>query len=144
MSFSHENKVIAHFIGGQLVKGTTLDFFPTKDKFHITTETGEIHEIQISQLKAIFFVKNFDGDTDYSEKKGFFTKQPQGKKVLVEFHDGEVLFGYTLSYSTRGIGFFMFPGDPECNNNKVFIVHSSAKRVKVKTVSTDRSFSTNK
>ena len=144
MSFSRENKVIAHFVDGQLIKGTTLDFFPTKDRFHIIEENGEIHDIRVNELKAIFFVKHFDGDADYAEKKGFFTKQPQGKKVLVEFNDGEVLFGYTLSYSTKGLGFFIFPGDPECNNNKVFIVHSSTKRVKVKTLSTGQSQYTGK
>jgi hypothetical protein len=52
----------------------------------------------------------------------------------VEFFDSEVLFGFTLSYSTRGLGFFIFPGDPESNNSKVFIVHSATKRVKVKTM----------
>ena len=134
MPISQENRVIAHYLTGQLIKGTTLDFFPTKDRFHVTGEDGNVHEIRVEELKAIFFVKNFEGNTEYAEKKGFFTKQSSGKKVLVEFKDGEVLFGYTLSYSTKGLGFFMFPGDPECNNTKVFIIHSSTKRVKVQTL----------
>jgi hypothetical protein len=136
MAFQNENRIIAHFLDGTLIKGTTLDFFPTKDKFHLTDETGDVHEVHIPSLKAVFFVRDFEGNPDYSEKKGFFATQTQGKKVMVEFYDGEVLFGYTLSYSKRGLGFFMFPGDPGCNNNKVFIVHSAAKRVKVKTLPT--------
>ena len=132
----YENKVIAHFLDGSLIKGTTLDFFPTKDKFHISESCGDVHKVHVNTLKAIFFVKNYNGDADYTEKKGFFTNQTHGKKVMVEFFDGEVLFGYTLSYSARGPGFFMFPGDPECNNNKVFIVHAAAKRVRVKTFPT--------
>jgi len=139
MAINQENRVIAHYLDGRLVKGITLDFFPTKDKFHINGENGDVHEVYVNQLKAIFFVKDFDGNADYSEKKGFFTKQPQGKKVLVEFTDGEVLFGYTLSYSTKGLGFFMFPGDPHCNNTKVFIVHDSTRRVKVQTLPTGNS-----
>jgi hypothetical protein len=134
MRIQNENRVIARGIEGSIIKGTTLDFFPTKDRFHITDTDSEVHEVEVASLKAIFFVKDFEGDPDYTEKKGFFTRQSQGKKVMVEFFDGEVLFGYTLSYSTKGIGFFMFPGDPECNNNKVFIVHSATKRVKVKTL----------
>ncbi|MGD8415319.1 MAG: hypothetical protein PVF33_13850, partial [Candidatus Latescibacterota bacterium] len=109
MNIEHENRVIAHHIDGTLLKGTTLDFFPTKEKFHITDGGGDVHEIHVNELKAIFFVKDYTGDPDYTEKKGFFTKQPQGKKVMVEFFDGEVLFGFTLSYSTRGLGFFIFP-----------------------------------
>jgi hypothetical protein len=131
MSLDQENKVIAHFRNGRLAKGTTLDFFPTKDKFHVTDENDDVHEVHVSDLKAIFFVRDFDGNPDYSERKGFFSNQTHGKKVMVEFFDGEVIFGYTLSYSTKGLGFFMFPGDPACNNNKVFIIHAATKRVKV-------------
>jgi hypothetical protein len=139
MILTHENRIIARGVDGSVVKGTTLDFFPTKDKFHVIDGSGDVKEIKLSSLKAVFFVKDFDGDPDYSEKKGFFVNQSQGKKVMVEFHDGELLFGYTLSYSKRGFGFFMFPGDPECNNNKVFIVHSATRRVKVKLVQSDQS-----
>ncbi len=134
MKPAHENRVIAHHIDGSLIKGTTLDFFPTKEKFHLTDGAGDVHEVHVNALKAIFFVKDYVGDPEYSEKKGFFTRQPQGKKVMVEFYDSEVLFGFTLSYSTRGLGFFIFPGDPESNNSKVFIVHAATKRVKVKTM----------
>jgi hypothetical protein len=130
-----ENKVIARFKNGTLVKGTTLDFFPTKDKLHIIEPTGDVKEVRLSDLKAIFFVKDLAGCSDYAERKGFFSRT-QGKKVMVEFLDGEVLFGHTLSYSARGLGFFLFPGDPDSNNIKVFIVHAAAKRVKVDSLAT--------
>jgi len=136
MKINNENKVIARHLDGTLIKGTTLDFFPTKDRFHITDDSGDVHEVQVNALKAIFFVKDYDGDADYTDKKGFFTQQTHGKKVMIEFFDGEVLFGYTLSYSAKGLGFFVFPGDPECNNDKVFILHAATKRVKVKTFPT--------
>lgn len=130
-----ENQVIAHFVGGRLVKGTTLDFHQTKRRFHITDADGKVHEIDMQALKAVFFVKDFKGDASYNERKGFFHPDTrQGKKVMVEFHDGEVLFGHTLSYTSKGIGFFMFPGDPDCNNIKIFVIHESAKRVKVKSL----------
>ncbi len=130
MTTPTENKVIAHFNDGKLLKGTTLDFFPSKDRFHIFDDRGGIHDVRINDLKAIFFVKDLAGNDGYTERKGFFLRT-QGKKVMVEFSDGEVLFGFTLSYSARGLGFFMFPGDPDSNNIKVFIVHAATKRVKV-------------
>lgn len=133
MKPDRENRVIAHHVDGSLIKGTTLDFFPTKDRMHVTDGQGDVHEVFLKALKAIFFVKDYQGDADYAEKKGFFIQRAQGKKVMVEFFDGEVMFGYTLSYSPKGIGFFMFPGDPDCNNTKIFVVHSATKRVKVKT-----------
>lgn len=136
MKFEHENRIIAHHIDGTLLKGTTLDFFPTKEKFHVTDGAGDVHEVNINELKAIFFVKDYLGDPEYNEKKGFFLNQVQGKKVMVEFLDGEVLFGFTLSYSAKGLGFFLFPGDPDSNNSKIFIVHAATKRVKVKVLPT--------
>ncbi|MCH7548709.1 MAG: hypothetical protein IH969_04075 [Candidatus Krumholzibacteriota bacterium] len=123
--------MIAHFRDGSLVKGTTSDFFPTRKKFNITDAGGKEHRVQIGALKAIFFVRELEGDPEHAERKGFFHRQSRGKKVMVKFSDGEVIFGHTLSYSRRGQGFFMFPGDPDCNNTKVFVVHAATELVKV-------------
>lgn len=131
MGPNRENKVIAHLLDGSLIKGRTLDFLPSKPSFHITDLEGKIHELQVASLKALFFVRDFEPGPSGKERKGFFRRGYRGRKVMVEFYDGEVLFGYTLTFSTRGLGFFMTPGDPNCNNEKVFVVHSSTKRVRI-------------
>lgn len=131
MTSQTENQVIAHFRDGSLVKGITADFFPTKKRFTITDDLGKEHDVEIGSLKAIFFVRELDGSFDHVERKGFFHKHSRGKKVMVRFSDGEVIFGHTLSYTRRGQGFFMFPGDPDCNNTKVFVIHAATKLVKV-------------
>lgn len=126
-----DNRVIARFLDGTLVRGTTFDFASTKTSFHVD-DGRETREIDVADLKALFFVRDFEGDSGYHEKKGFFSHHAYGKKVMVEFLDGEVLFGYTLTYTSRGFGFFVFPGDPDSNNEKVFIVHGATKRVKLR------------
>jgi hypothetical protein len=126
------DKVIAHFLDGTLVKGTTHDFYPSRVKFTIKTSEDVTQQIQVNELKALFFVKDFKGKPQYRERKGFFKDTDPGNKVLVEFFDGEILFGYTITYSGKGNGFFMSPGDPDSNNIKVFVVHGSTKRIKVK------------
>jgi hypothetical protein len=136
MSGNTENKVIAHYNDGRLIRGTTLDFYPSRPTFHLMEANGDIHEVILDELKAVFFVKSFDGDPARQERRGFFTRYTQGKKIMVEFNDGETLFGYTLSYSARGIGFFMFPGDPQSNNTKVFVVHKATRKVKVRSLPT--------
>jgi hypothetical protein len=125
-----ENRVVARFQDGLSLRGTTIDFSPTRRVFRLT-DNGATYEIDITKLKALFFVRDFDGNAAYNEKKGFFARLNQGKKVMVEFKDGEVLFGYTLSYTALGIGFFVFPGDPECNNEKVFVIHSATRSVRL-------------
>lgn len=136
MDTTAENKVIAHYTDGTLLKGTTLDFFPGRPVFHLMEDCGDIHEVAIDELKAVFFVHTLEGNAARPERRGFFTRYTQGKKVMVEFADGETLFGYTLSYSKRGLGFFMFPGDPDSNNIKIFVVHRSTRRVKVRSLPT--------
>lgn len=125
-----ENRVVARFSDGLTLRGTTLDFSPMRRTFRIS-DAGASFEIDVTKLKALFFVRDFDGNPAYNEKKGFFQRQNHGKKCMVEFKDGEVLFGYTLSYTSQGLGFFVFPADPDSNNEKVFVVHSSTASVKL-------------
>jgi len=131
-----ENKVVAHFRDGTLLKGVTLDFFPSKPTFHLTDTNSLVHEVAIDDLKAVFFVHTFEGNPARPARRGFFSNHTQGKKVMVEFEDGETLFGYTLSYTVKGLGFFVFPGDPDSNNIKIFVVHGATERVKVRTLPT--------
>ena len=51
------NKVVARFKDNTMRKGTTRDFFPNKTQFHLEEMDGEISEISIEDLKAVFFVK---------------------------------------------------------------------------------------
>ena len=125
-----DNRVVARFTDGLSLRGTTLDFSPMRRTFRLT-DNGATFEVDLTKLKALFFVRDFDGNPAYNEKKGFFARPNHGKKVMVEFKDGEVLFGYTLSYSTQGHGFFVFPGDPESNNEKVFVIHSATRSVRL-------------
>jgi hypothetical protein len=125
-----ENRVVARFQDGLSLRGTTIDFSPTRRVFRLS-DSGATYEIDLTRLKALFFVRDFDGNAAYNEKKGFFARPNHGKKVMVEFKDGEVLFGYTLTYSTHGIGFFVFPGDPESNNEKVFVIHGATRTVRL-------------
>jgi hypothetical protein len=129
-----ENRVVARFLDGTVVHGTTIDFSPARRVFRLNDGTGT-REVDLTALKAIFFVKDFAGNAAYDEKKGFFARQNHGKKVVVEFKDGETLFGYTLGYTTQGFGFFLFSGDPDSNNEKVFVIHASTRSVRLTTAS---------
>jgi len=134
MSDSATQKVIARFRDGVLVKGTTRGFKPHRARFRLRDENGRNHRVDVRKLKAVFFVKDFGGNPLYRERKGFFLDSDLTHKVLVEFHDGEVLCGYTKTYSPGGQGFFLVPGDPNSNNVRVFVVRTSIRKVKVKEI----------
>ncbi len=136
MSNSIRNQVVVRFRDGTLQKGYTHDFTPLRDTFHLTLEdgSGEVLDINISQLKATFFVKSFDGDRNYVEKK-FFEQVDQsrfrGLKIRVVFEDGEIIRGISLGYTERKKGFFLIPVDPDCNNDRIYIISEACKDIKV-------------
>ncbi len=131
---SDGNRVVAHLLNGKLVKGTTQDFFPNRPVFHILPlEGGAALEMRTKQIKALFFVKDFAGDGGRRDLRGFIEapgETAQGKKLAVRFADGELLCGYSLTYSPEREGFFMFPSDAGANNLRVYVVTATAAEIK--------------
>lgn len=122
------NQIVLHLKNGNVKKGTTNDFLPNKATFHLNTREGEVEEIKVEDSKAIFFVKDLDGDKDYNY--AYEDVIPGGgKKVNVDFKDGENIVGYVLGYSTGRQGFFMSPADVTGNNQRIYAVTSSVTKV---------------
>ncbi len=117
-------KVVAHFMNGELVKGYTNDFFPKKPSFHLGTSPSERGtEVTLKDLKALFFVKDFDGKSDYENRLNFDGgKVYQGRKAQITFTDGEIMLGTIQSYDKERPGFFIVPADENDNNARVFAV----------------------
>jgi hypothetical protein len=127
-------KVVARYINGKRVKGLSQDFFPNKDRFHISSpaKPAEVTvEVLVKELKAVFFVRDFSGNYQYDERKSYIEgEKPSGRKIEVTFNDGEVLVGTTLGYDPSRPGFFLFPADPKSNNIRVFAVTTAVKKVR--------------
>ncbi len=125
-------KIVARFADGTTVKGTTNNFQTTGASFYLFPEGDSAPtEIVPASLKAIFFVKSFEGEPEYKERKEFEPDDRlQGRPVEVEFNDGELLTGSISDYNPRTTGFFLFPIDPDSNNQKVFVVNAAVKSVR--------------
>ena len=124
-------RVVARFRDGKVVRGYTNDFHPSKTHLHVTPEDniGDTMFLALSQLKAVFFVREFAGDStrvDGSE----FDNAHHGRKVEVAFEDGEVLRGTTLAYRGEGQGFFVQPADAGSNNMRVFVAPGATQQVR--------------
>lgn len=127
-------KVIFRYANGELVKGYTRDFFPNKSSFHVEVifgaNEGKVIEVQLKDLKAVFFVKDFIGNPSYDERKYFQeVQQVTGRKVKVTFKDGEALVGSTVGCDPKRQGFFFFPADSDTNNLKIYAVMSAVSKV---------------
>ena len=121
------DKVVARFKDGSLMKGRIHDFSLNKPNFHFETIEGEDRKIDVEQLKAFFWVKDFNGDKN--RKDSYNGKISGGRKVRIRFFDGELMIGHTLCYSSKQTGFFIIPADLESNNLGIFVVKSASERI---------------
>ncbi len=136
----NRQKVIVRFIDGRVEKGFVADFSPEDDFVFMEDESSERRKIRIDELKAIFFVKTFEGNKTHVEKKSFTSPLPKGKRIFVRFKDGESMMGYRegdlpwekgffLEPHKKMKGFFLVPVDRESNNIKVYVVATSVRDV---------------
>ena len=125
-------KIVARFRDGRVWKGHTINFQPDGPAFDLkvvgTADGDEPFRVRLSELKAVFFVKDFEGNparNDQSEFPGAFT----GRRVQVRFADGESITGTTFGYDAARDGFFLFPADPSSNNIKIYVLFAAVQEV---------------
>jgi hypothetical protein len=141
-------KVVAHRSDGSLVKGYTdgvPEFYaaslakpdpvaPPEVLRLKTADNGGHVDVSLDQLKALFFVKSFEGSTQYTEVK-FFKSHPivEGLWVRLRFHDDELTEGVIFNsiHFLLNPGFFLKPPDPLSNNQMVYVLRSSLKEFRV-------------
>jgi len=133
-------KVIIRYMDGVLLRG----YFNAEDEsalqrneaesFAVQTADGDRAEVHPADIKAIFFVKSFEGAPDYSEFK-VFTFQPNGKGVWIRVHfrDGEIMEGVAPNRIDTYVKpvFFMTPPDPASNNQTVLVWKQSLVEMQI-------------
>jgi hypothetical protein len=140
----NRDMAIARLNNGSLLKGYVKDFSTDLSEIAMEVDgTGTLHTVTMEEMKAVFFVKSFEGDHEYREKKTYSRSKPRGQRVFVKFRDGESMVGFLdgelpwdkgffLSKQENGRkGFFLLPADTEGNNVRIFVVSSSVDDVTV-------------
>jgi hypothetical protein len=94
-------KIVVRYHDGALLKGYTLDFHPSRGQFsllpRINAGANERVLVPHNRLKAVFFVRDFDGNRNHVTPADA-EDAPAGRKIEVTFLDREVIQGTTLSY----------------------------------------------
>ena len=131
------NKIVVKFKDGKIIKGWTTNFGRNKEIFHLhplEEYSKDILEIEMSSLKAVFFVKDYKGNKDY-KKVRTFDGAPKGipsqRKIIIIFKDGENFYGTAHSYNPERKGFFVYPIDLKDNNDRVFVINPAVNSVKL-------------
>lgn len=129
----NRNKAVVAFLDGRRLKGYIYNFSAQKDRFRLFLEQDTLQregvDVQMKDLKAIFFARDFVGNREYTESQTL-SSQNGGRKAEVTFRDGEKLVGTTDAYNPQKTGFFIVPADPRSNNLRVFVITKNVTQIR--------------
>ena len=128
--------------GGRTVKGySDRTEWPAEEElagFAVTPpirllESNTVERIPLDGVKAIFFVKSFEGKWHDDLRFHDHLPPPQCLWVRATFLDGEVIEGLinNTSHYVTHTGFYMFPIDPEGNNLLMYVMKNRVKDFQV-------------
>jgi hypothetical protein len=128
-----KNKIVVRCLDGRLLKGFTLDFLPTKEVFHLVDSQDErkVTAISTKELKAVFFVKTFEGNKTRQPRPPLLGGRAGGHWLKVTFLDGEVLEGTTNAYVPGRKAFFLVPADERDNNERAYVFTEATRKIEV-------------
>src|SRR5260370_8321451 len=126
-------RVVVACLDGRRSRWCVYGFSPLKDALRLVLEGDASHqkfaEVVLKDLKAVFFVKDFRGDSKYKESQKIAEGKP-GRKIEVVFSDGEKIVGTTQAYDPKKPGFFLSPPYVTSNSLWVFGVNWNVRSVK--------------
>jgi hypothetical protein len=127
-----EQKIVVHMRGGVVHKGVTQDFEPSGPTFHLLpAEGGGVPmRIETRDMKAMFWVKDYLGNRNFVSRRDFTDSGTVGRRAVLEFQDGESMWGTVEDERESWGGFFFRPVDEGDNNLRVFVVRTSLKEVR--------------
>jgi hypothetical protein len=111
----------------------THDFAPAQESFHVLpAEGGGVPvRVQMAEMKAMFWVKDYVGNRDFVARRDFDpSRPPKGKPAILTFKDGETIWGTVVDDQASYPGFFFVPADEADNNIKIFVVRDSVKELR--------------
>ncbi len=124
------NLVVLRYRDGRTERCSLQHFSPRAAEIEVTTCEGDTRQVEMFDLKAVFFVK--DPRRRAEQELGIASGEPpKGAMARVEFFDGETIRGWVQHYAVGQAGFFLYPTAVESNNERVFVVASALNTVDI-------------
>ena len=135
-------KVVVRRLDHEVIKGfvDTTNFLKP-DTVEILDREGRTVSVPLAEIKAVFFVREFDGNSHRSERK-LFQSRPRmaGLWVQMTFKDKEILEGLLSGnlIELNPEGFLLTPADLYSNNLKIIVPRGALSDITVLGVIPDR------
>jgi hypothetical protein len=131
---STHKKVIVRKVDRDTLNGYVASaHFVHDGKFELLNTSGNVVAIELTDIKCVFFVREF-GESDSLPRKTFTTRpRSEGLWVRIKFKDGEVLEGLMpndLSLTTAE-GFLINPPDLRSNVQRLFVPRTALESLTV-------------
>lgn len=127
-------KVIVRTRDQQLFRGFSKAEFIDDQNVRIIDAKGNQQSFPLQDLKAVFFVRDFQGDPSYRAVR-FFAKEDPAPWLWVQltYQDGEIMEGRVRNSPALldGAGFYLWLSDEGANNVLVYVVKSALKDFRV-------------
>ena len=135
-------KVVVRKLDHELIKGFVDSASYLKaNAIEMLDREGRALTVSLAEIKGVFFVREFDGNSQRSERK-LFQSRPRlaGLWVQMTFKDQEILEGLLSGnlIESSPEGFLLTPADLYSNNVKIFVPRSALSDITVLGVIPDR------
>jgi len=128
------HQVVAHFQNGRLIKGSTVSILPDRPICHIMTRDRGMVPVRLSDLKALFVVKDLQGNSAYVDQLAIASgdgRATGAKRLQITFRDGERLLALAPTYQETRPLFYVLPADANSNNIRILVNRDAVASVTI-------------
>jgi Family of unknown function (DUF6982) len=134
-SSTHKKVVVRKLVDREAVRGyVNPASYLQQDGVELMDLDGRRMVIPLGQVKGVYFVREFEGNSDRVERKTFVSRPKLGGLwIRMTFKDAEVLDGL-LSENLLALdpqGYLVTPPDVFSNNLKIFVPRAALEAVEV-------------
>jgi hypothetical protein len=137
---STRKRVVVRKLDKGLIKGFLDVAGHLASELEVLDREGRVVHVLMSEVKGIFFVRDFEGNPDRAERK-IFRSRPRlaGLWVRMTFKDSEVLEALLANnlLDIDPLGYLVTPPDVYSNNLRIFIPRSALTEMEVLGVISD-------
>ena len=130
---STHKKVIVRKLDRDSVQGYVAPAFISDGKVELLNTAGKVVLIDLSEVKGVYFVRDFDESETFARKTFATRPRTEGLWVRLKFRDSEVLEGMMPNDLTQlsAEGFLFTPPDTRSNTQRIFVPRSALAELAV-------------